>query len=86
MLAEKNEYLNEAVETVYQLSAEEQIREQCRAREEYYRIERTVKRQLENALQGKKEAEERLAETIAEKDATIAELEARIAQLQDQQL
>lgn len=36
MLASKNEYLNEASNTIFQLSADEQIRKQCRDREEYY--------------------------------------------------
>lgn len=81
MLAEKNEYLNEAVETIYRLSAEEQIREQCRAREEYFRIERTVQHQMENVMQEKTV----LTEQLAEKDATIAELRAEIAQLKANQ-
>ena len=36
MLAEKNEYLNEASKTMFQLSADEQIKKRCRDREEYY--------------------------------------------------
>lgn len=72
MLAEKNEYLNEASETIYQLSAEEQIREQCRAREEYYRIERTMQRQMDS-----------LTAQLAEKDAIIAQLQAQLEQKQE---
>lgn len=37
MLAQKNEYLQEASETVYKLTQEEEIRLQCEAREDYYR-------------------------------------------------
>ena len=37
MLAENNEYLKEATETVYEISQEEQIRMQCEAREDYNR-------------------------------------------------
>ena len=40
MLSPKNEYIGEAVETVYQLSKEEKIRMQCEAREDYYRTQR----------------------------------------------
>lgn len=36
MLAKNNEYIEEAVKTVHTLSEEEMIKEQCRAREEYY--------------------------------------------------
>ena len=34
MLAEKNEYLQEAAETMFRLTAEEQIRKRCRDRTE----------------------------------------------------
>ena len=37
MLAEKNEFIAEAAETVYKLSQDEMIRLQCEAREDYYR-------------------------------------------------
>lgn len=36
MLASRDEYLNEAAETIFRLSADEQIRKRCRDREEYY--------------------------------------------------
>lgn len=36
MLAEKNEYLSEASNTIFHLSADEQIQKRCRDREEYY--------------------------------------------------
>lgn len=51
MLAQNNEYIGEAVKTVHTLSEEEMIKEQCRARAEYYntmaRIDRTMKEQQE---------------------------------------
>ena len=40
MLAEKNDAIAEATETVYKLSEEEMIRLQCEAREDYYRRQR----------------------------------------------
>ena len=36
MLASRDEYLNEAAETIFRLSADERIRKRCRDREEYY--------------------------------------------------
>lgn len=39
ILAQKNQYIGEAVETVYQLSQDEKIRMQCEAREDYYRTQ-----------------------------------------------
>ena len=37
MYAESDEYLQEAVDTVYKLTQDEKIRQQCEAREDYYR-------------------------------------------------
>ena len=39
MLAQKNQCIGEAAETIYQLSQEEKIRFQCEAREDYYRTQ-----------------------------------------------
>ena len=44
MLASENKYLNEASNTIFQLSADEQIRKQCRDREEYYQDLRNYER------------------------------------------
>lgn len=43
MLASENKYLKEASEAFYKLSNEEKIRLQCEAREEYHRIQRSIK-------------------------------------------
>lgn len=37
MLAQKDDYIKDASNTIYQLSQEEQIRLQCEALEDYYR-------------------------------------------------
>lgn len=45
MIAEKDEYMSEAAVEMYKMNEDEIIREQCLAREEYYRYEkRTQKR------------------------------------------
>ncbi len=44
MIAEKNEFMQEASQAIYELSADEMIRQRCRAREEYNRLERTRER------------------------------------------
>ena len=73
MLAKNNEYIQEASDTIYKLTQEEQIRLQCEAREDYYRRQRSIQKQLARG----KEAEEKLAA----KDAIIASLNAEIASL-----
>lgn len=50
MLSQGNEYINEASNTVYQLTQEEKIRLQCEAREDYIRRQRGIQHMLdENA-------------------------------------
>ena len=80
MLAENNEYLKEATETVYEISQEEQIRMQCEAREDYNRRMLGIGRLLAKQTRELKEQ----AEIIAEKDSALAEKDAIIAALQAQ--
>ncbi len=49
MLSEKNDYLQEAAKTAYKLSADEVIRMQCQAREDFYRQQRYIQHRLEKA-------------------------------------
>ena len=70
MLAQDNEYIGDASATIYKLTREEEIRLQCEAREDYYRRQRSNKHLYEKVCQEK----EALEKTIAEKDATIAEI------------
>ena len=63
MIAEKNKYMSEAALAMYELNADEIIRQQCMAREEYNRYEKMMARKLA-------EANEQLAE--ARKDAEEA--------------
>ena len=74
MLAQKNDYIKEASNTIYQLTQEEKIRQQCEAREDYYRAQRDLTRLVE--AQKAIIAEQKSA--IAEKDSTIAALKAEL--------
>ena len=76
MIADKNVYLNEASETMYQMSADEQIRKWCRDREEYYLDIQAFKKII---AENKKVIAEK-DNTIAEKDNTIAEKDNAIAE------
>lgn len=80
MLAEKNEYLNEASETIFQLSADEQIKKRCRDREEYYQDLRNYERVIE-------EMKNTIADITAEKEASLSqvqELTSEIERLRDE--
>ena len=80
MLAENNEYLKEATETVYELSQEEQIRMQCEAREDYNRRMLGIGRMLARQTRELKEKDA----IIAEKDSALSEQAAIIAALKEQ--
>ena len=76
MLAENNEYLREATETVYEISQEEQIRMQCEAREDYNRRMLGIGRLLAKQTRELKEQ----AAIIAEKDSALAEKDSALAE------
>lgn len=69
MLTKDNEYLQEAAESLYLANADEIIRQQCIAREDAERRERTLERNYKLAQ-----------ETLAEKNALIAQQEAAMQQ------
>lgn len=77
MLAQKDDVINDASHTIYQLTQEEKIRLQCEAREDYYRRQNYVEEEF-----ARKDAALAEKDTIiAEKDAALAEKDAEIAQL-----
>ena len=79
MLAQNNEYLQEAVSGVRQLTEDEKIRQQCQAREDFAyweRMRNNRMREQDEELQ-KKEA------ILLEKDATILQLEQNCSNLQE---
>ena len=70
MLAEKDEYLGEASKTIFQLSADEQIKKRCRDREEYYQDLRNYERVIAD-----------MKNTIADKDSQLEELTSELEKL-----
>lgn len=76
MLAEKNEYIADTVVTLKQLTADEKIRMQCQAREDYEHDRATLLRQgrEEGREEGRKEGREEVR--AEEKEANIHKLAA----------
>lgn len=72
MLAEKNEYIADTVVTLKQLTADEKIRMQCQAREDYEHDRATLLRQ--GRAEGR--AEGRIEGRAEEKEANICKLAA----------
>ena len=72
MLAAKDEYINEAATKLHQLAEDKRFRDQYWEREDYIRREMDRDLYYENIIAEKDN-------TIAAKDAYIAELEAKLA-------
>lgn len=63
MLATKNRYIQEASESLFELCAADEIREQCEAREEYYRMERTLRSEHQTLVNNLQTTEYKLTDT-----------------------
>ena len=70
MIAQSDKYMSEAAAEIYRMNADEIIKEQCRAREDYYRHERYMKKCLEEAKQEAQAALQRASE--AEQETQVA--------------
>lgn len=84
MLAGKNSDLTETAETLYQLNAEEDIRLQCQAREDYYMFKTMTENKIAQLETDKNAAIANLDAAIADRDAAnavIADQNAVIAEL-----
>lgn len=73
MLAKQSPILQDAVETIYELTADESIREQCKAREKHIREMNTIRGEREIAVQEKDLAVQEKNMAIQEKDTAIRE-------------
>ena len=78
MLAQNNNYFKEASETVYQLTQEEQIRQQCLAREDY---NRTMKG-IENNLAAQKHEISTLKKDLADANQQFSEKAQQLSEYQ----
>ena len=81
MLAKTNAALAEAGATIYEISADEHLRQQLEAREDAIRQERGMLRRLEHAEKERDDAVAKLDATAAKLDATAAKLDATAAKL-----
>ncbi|MBO5245817.1 MAG: PD-(D/E)XK nuclease family transposase, partial [Eubacterium sp.] len=88
MIAQSDKYMSEAAAEIYRMNADEIIKEQCRAREDYYRHERHMKKRLEEAEQRATVAEQEIQDAKQETQAAlqrITELEALLKQANENQ-
>ena len=80
MLAENNEFLQEAAESLYVANADEVVRQHCLAREDAERRERTQKKKLEDARKELEEAKRKIKEAEAK---TIIRLSREFGQTEE---
>ena len=81
MIVEKNQYMNEAAPEIYMRNADENIREQCLAREEYWKHERWVRNQIEEKDRTIADQEQMITDqkqTIINQEQRITDQEQRI--------
>ncbi len=79
MCAQKDEYIQEASNTIYSLSQDENVRLQCEAREDYYRRQRSVQHYIEKQNRELAEKDSRITaldSELSKRDSLIAEKEA----------
>lgn len=84
MLAEQNSDLEEAVVTMYEMTAEEAIREQCRAREDYYRTINTFKAEIQNRENALEELNRQLAMKDHQLEQQARQIEAQSKEIEAQ--
>ncbi len=81
MIAKNNDFLSSASQSLYESNADDIIRQKCRAREEYCKVERAAQKFGDENKALKQELEEKNS-VIAKKEAEIAELKKQLAQTQ----
>jgi hypothetical protein len=77
MLAQEDNMIKEASNTMYQLSQERMVRLQCEAREDFYRLQRTK----DKCIQDLTKSNAKLTDALDEKDAALSSAMSEIAEL-----
>ena len=76
MISQENEFMQEATETLYELNADETIRQQCLARRDYYRTQNSYKKLIDEQakeLDEKSEKIDKLEERVGEQAKELDE-------------
>ena len=76
MIADENIYMEAASQTMYEMSADELVKRQCRARRDYYKQMNSHNRTIRELDEAKR--------ALADKDKEIELLQKRIAELESQ--
>ena len=82
MLAERNQVMGDAVNTIYELTADESIREQCKAREKHIKEMNTILKEREMAERARDAMFQQLEQTGQQLEQTGQQLEQKEQQLE----
>ena len=85
MVTEGNEYMTQATQELYECNADELIRQQCRAREEYYKYQRALEKTTEERDRLASENEQLASENnqlVSENKKAQATLKAQTEEIQ----
>jgi len=85
MLANNNSIIENAAETIYRLSADEAIREQCEAREDYYRLQRTIQKEIDQQKTQIDEQRTQIDEQRTQIDQQRTQIDEQRTQIDQQQ-
>ena len=87
MLAATSSIIDDAAETLYQLSEDERIRQECEAREDYWKREQGLLDEMNETQERFAEAQKKIADqekTIAEQEKALTEKDEEIAKQQEE--
>jgi len=83
MLAQNNEYLEEAAESIYKANADDILMQKCRAREEVERRERTYQRDMKLLQEVKVELEEEIKGLLQDKEELLQDKESLLKRIEE---
>ena len=84
MIADENIYMEAASQTMYEMSADELVKRQCRARRDYYKQINSLNRTIRELEEAKRALEDKDAE-LNHAHMEIEQLKKQIAKLESQQ-
>ena len=80
MIAKKDKAISEAAYTIYKISEDERIRQECEAREMFLQKEKAAKKK-ERAYKRAMKENEKLKDQLAQKDNQLAQQQKEIEEL-----
>ena len=83
MIAKKSDELRKASDALYIMNADQMIRERCRAREDYYRIQNTMNYKLEKVTAEKEELASENKQLTSENKQLISENKALASEIEE---